>query len=146
MSSRSLLGCLQEDAHAAVLQIDPSTQTGFFGVFDGHGGQEVAKYCSLRMVWADAEECSLLLPAIARSRCIITLTCEQAQELVQLQSYQDGRLADALQDVYLHVDTMLASEATRAELDALAGPKEQRGVGRSGPPPCFRCLIAPILP
>lgn len=43
-------GLLQEDAHCAVLEVDPENQTGFFGVFDGHGGQEVAKYCSLRMV------------------------------------------------------------------------------------------------
>ena len=43
-------GCLQEDAHCAVLQVDSTTNTGFFGVFDGHGGQEVARYSSLRMV------------------------------------------------------------------------------------------------
>ena len=54
----------------------------------------------------------------------------QAQELVQLQAYQEGRLAEALEEVYLHIDQMLASEATRAELAALAGPKDQRTSNR----------------
>ncbi|KAK9805386.1 hypothetical protein WJX73_009935 [Symbiochloris irregularis] len=88
-----------EDAHCAVLEVEPDNHTGFFGVFDGHGGQEVAKYCSLRM----------------------------AQELISMPAYQQGRLAEALRDVYLHIDELLSSEALREELTALAGPKEPSG-------------------
>ena len=40
----------QEDAHAALLDLDASTGTGFFGVFDGHGGKEVARYAALHLV------------------------------------------------------------------------------------------------
>ena len=39
----------QEDAHSAVLDLDASSGTGFFGVFDGHGGKEVAKYAALHL-------------------------------------------------------------------------------------------------
>lgn len=48
-----LLLWLQEDAHAVVLDLDPAAKCGFFAVFDGHGGKEVAKFCALYMVrWA----------------------------------------------------------------------------------------------
>lgn len=74
-ASDSAVVLLQEDAHCAVLEVDPSNQTGFFGVFDGHGGQEVAKYCSLRMVClhvlrASVEldsECSARVSRISKS-------------------------------------------------------------------------------
>ncbi|PNT68629.1 probable protein phosphatase 2C 21 [Brachypodium distachyon] len=35
-----------EDAHAAILDLDGSQSTSFFGVYDGHGGAEVALYCA----------------------------------------------------------------------------------------------------
>ena len=34
-----------EDAHIAELELDASKQLSLFGVFDGHGGREVATYC-----------------------------------------------------------------------------------------------------
>ncbi|CAL5016091.1 unnamed protein product [Urochloa decumbens] len=34
-----------EDAHKAVLDLDARTSTSFFGVYDGHGGPAVARYC-----------------------------------------------------------------------------------------------------
>ena len=34
----------QEDAHIANLDLGPSNKTQVFGVFDGHGGCEVAKF------------------------------------------------------------------------------------------------------
>ncbi|TKW05256.1 hypothetical protein SEVIR_7G164300v4 [Setaria viridis] len=34
-----------EDAHTAVLQLDAATATSFFGVYDGHGGPAVSRYC-----------------------------------------------------------------------------------------------------
>ena len=41
---------VQEDAHAVCLNIDESFPTGFFAVFDGHGGKEVARFCAIYMV------------------------------------------------------------------------------------------------
>uniref|UniRef100_A0ACD5YMC8 Uncharacterized protein n=1 Tax=Avena sativa TaxID=4498 RepID=A0ACD5YMC8_AVESA len=35
-----------EDYHTAILELDGSDSTSFFGVFDGHGGHKVALYCS----------------------------------------------------------------------------------------------------
>ncbi|XP_066350644.1 probable protein phosphatase 2C 42 [Miscanthus floridulus] len=35
-----------EDAHAIVLNLDAATGTSFFGVYDGHGGPAVSKYCA----------------------------------------------------------------------------------------------------
>ncbi|KAI5014397.1 hypothetical protein ZWY2020_055787 [Hordeum vulgare] len=35
-----------EDAHAAVEDLDVSTATSFFGVYDGHGGPAVSMYCA----------------------------------------------------------------------------------------------------
>ena len=39
-----------EDAHVTNLDIGPSKQTQIFGVFDGHGGCEVAKFVSNHFV------------------------------------------------------------------------------------------------
>ena len=39
-----------EDAHISSLDIGPSKQTQIFGVFDGHGGCEVAKFVSNHFV------------------------------------------------------------------------------------------------
>ncbi|KAL5212817.1 hypothetical protein ABZP36_023664 [Zizania latifolia] len=35
-----------EDAFAAILNLDDTNSTSFFGVYDGHGGAEVALYCA----------------------------------------------------------------------------------------------------
>ena len=34
-----------EDAHIAELELEVSKKISLFGVFDGHGGREVAAYC-----------------------------------------------------------------------------------------------------
>uniref|UniRef100_A0A0E0GIM8 protein-serine/threonine phosphatase n=1 Tax=Oryza nivara TaxID=4536 RepID=A0A0E0GIM8_ORYNI len=48
VSSMQGLGHKMEDAHAAILSLDDTTSTSFFGVYDGHGGAEVASYCAKR--------------------------------------------------------------------------------------------------
>ena len=62
--------------------------------------------------------------------CCLTVLPLQAEELVQMSAYQEGRLADALVDVYLHLDEKMASEACRSELEKLASNKDPRGGGR----------------
>ncbi|KAK9790308.1 hypothetical protein WJX73_000789 [Symbiochloris irregularis] len=84
-----------EDAHCAVLDLGSGEQTGFFGVFDGHGGPEVARYCSLHM----------------------------AQQLISMPSYRQGSLDKALRDVYLHIDELLPSDKLNEELKALSDVK-----------------------
>nr|XP_015625178.1 probable protein phosphatase 2C 16 isoform X1 [Oryza sativa Japonica Group] len=46
VSSMQGWGEKMEDAHAAILNLDDATSTSFFGVYDGHGGAEVALYCA----------------------------------------------------------------------------------------------------
>ena len=54
VKSRScwLCACVaaQEDAHSVVLEMEGAPKTGFFGVFDGHGGKEVARFTALYLV------------------------------------------------------------------------------------------------
>lgn len=38
-----------EDAHTTVDAMEESEDHAFFGVFDGHGGPNVAKYCGTRL-------------------------------------------------------------------------------------------------
>ncbi|KAK1603100.1 hypothetical protein QYE76_017815 [Lolium multiflorum] len=37
-----------EDAHTSILDLDHTGSTSFFGVYDGHGGANVALYCANR--------------------------------------------------------------------------------------------------
>ncbi|GLI67580.1 hypothetical protein VaNZ11_011813 [Volvox africanus] len=39
-----------EDAHAVELELDSPTRTALFGVFDGHGGRQVADLCAVNVV------------------------------------------------------------------------------------------------
>ncbi|CAG9325519.1 unnamed protein product [Blepharisma stoltei] len=65
-----------EDARIAKLDLDANT--AFFGVYDGHGGPEVAEF----------------------------VTRHLPQELAQSQAYREGRLDDALRQSYLRMDEL----------------------------------------
>lgn len=66
-----------EDAHVTELELDPST--GCFGVFDGHGGKEVAIYVSRHFT----------------------------QELLSNAKYRTGEVESALKETFLNMDTLL---------------------------------------
>ncbi|CAM9344685.1 unnamed protein product, partial [Chrysoparadoxa australica] len=71
-----------EDAHIAKLGLNDTTsgeRVALFGVFDGHGGKEVAKFCSAHL----------------------------AKELMQLPAYGTADYPEALRLVFLHIDQML---------------------------------------
>jgi len=78
----------QEDAHNAIINFDPTTNTSFFAVYDGHGGTEVAKYCSK------------YLPEFLKT----------------LDEYEKGNLEEALKKVFLKFDESLLSESAQKEL------------------------------
>ena len=91
-----------EDAHIANIELDEQ-KSALFGVYDGHGGKEVAKFVSRHL----------------------------AEELVRLPAYHENKQGDALQLSYLRIDDMLWKEENRQELMELATP--ERGEPSSGP-------------
>lgn len=80
----------QEDAHNCILTYDE--KTSFFAVYDGHGGAEVAQYCSLH------------LPTF----------------LKKLQSYKDKDFEQALKDAFIGFDATLLDEKVIEELKRLS--------------------------
>lgn len=75
-----------EDAKLTNLTLDQSTS--LFGVFDGHGGSEVAEF-------------------VSRHFC---------RQLLLNPSYREGRLEDALRDTFLRMDELLNSIEAKREL------------------------------
>lgn len=56
--------------------------------------------------------------------CVCVCVCvSQAQELVKTNAYQQGDSKQALVDAFLRMDEMVSQESVQAELQALAGPK-----------------------
>eukprot|EP00899_Mesostigma_viride_P009388 jgi/Mesvir1/18450/Mv14305-RA.1 len=102
-----------EDAHVARIDID-GDKTAFFGVFDGHGGKEVAQFCARHMQ-----------PSLVRSK-----------------SYRENRIQEALEVAFLRMDKLLMTEEGRRELEdsilaesdpLWSGPKPgEDGYGRAG--------------
>lgn len=68
-----------EDAHLAEVQLQADSNTSLFGVFDGHGGAEVAKFCQRYMV----------------------------HEIQKLKEFDEGGIDDALVRVFHRMDEML---------------------------------------
>ena len=87
-----------EDAHIANIELD-SQMSALFGVYDGHGGKEVAKFVSRHL----------------------------AEELVKSPQYIANKQGDALQASYLRLDDMLWKDENRQELmDLAASDKSPR--------------------
>ncbi|XP_055534879.1 probable protein phosphatase CG10417 [Wyeomyia smithii] len=80
----------QEDAHNCILNFDENTS--FFAVYDGHGGSEVAQYCSLH------------LPAFLKT----------------LESYKAKNFEQALKDAFIGFDATLLEETVIEELKKLS--------------------------
>lgn len=81
----------QEDAHNTILDFD--INTSFFAVYDGHGGAEVATYCSQN------------LPNFIKDT----------------EAYKSGDLVKALEDAFLGFDAAIATKEVMDILKELAG-------------------------
>uniref|UniRef100_A0A3Q3LQG9 protein-serine/threonine phosphatase n=1 Tax=Labrus bergylta TaxID=56723 RepID=A0A3Q3LQG9_9LABR len=80
-----------EDAHNCIPDFDEDT--AMFAVYDGHGGEEVALYCSK------------YLPIIIKEQ----------------KTYKDGKLQKALEDAFLAIDSRMTTEDVIKELVQIAG-------------------------
>uniref|UniRef100_A0A8C5H5B6 Protein phosphatase 1G n=1 Tax=Gouania willdenowi TaxID=441366 RepID=A0A8C5H5B6_GOUWI len=84
------------DAHNCIPEFDE--ETAMFAVYDGHGGEEVALYCSK------------YLPDIIKEQ----------------KTYKDGKLQKALEDAFLAIDGRITTEDVIKELVQIAGrPTEE---------------------
>lgn len=85
-----------EDAHNCIPDFDEDT--AMFAVYDGHGGEEVALYCSK------------YLPDIIKEQ----------------KAYKDGKLQKALEDAFLAIDGRITTEEVVKELVQISGrPSEE---------------------
>jgi len=80
-----------EDAHLAEVKLDPEGNTCLFGVFDGHGGAEVAKFCQRYMV----------------------------KEFQALNGHSEGDVEEALVRVFHRMDEMLRDQQYLEEIEKL---------------------------
>jgi protein phosphatase 1G len=95
-----------EDAHIAEVGLSGDPACAIFGVFDGHGGAEVAKFCQKYM----------------------------ALEVTKLERFGQGAIEDSLVEVFHRMDDMLRDHAYAEELEQLktrdeAEDDESRGEG-----------------
>ncbi|KAL9233931.1 hypothetical protein vseg_008863 [Gypsophila vaccaria] len=87
-----------EDAHAAFPDLDASTS--FFGVYDGHGGKVVSKFCAKFL----------------------------HQQVLKSEAYSAGDLATALQKSFIRMDEMMRGQRGWREL-AILGDKLNKFTG-----------------
>ncbi|XP_034043401.1 protein phosphatase 1G isoform X2 [Thalassophryne amazonica] len=80
-----------EDAHNCIPEFDD--ETAMFAVYDGHGGEEVALYCSK------------YLPDTIKEQ----------------KTYKDGKLQKALEDAFLAIDSKMTTEDVIKELVQISG-------------------------
>ncbi|XP_006638473.1 protein phosphatase 1G [Lepisosteus oculatus] len=84
-----------EDAHNCIPDLDE--ETAMFAVYDGHGGEEVALYCSK------------YLPEI----------------IMEQKTYKDGKLQKALEDAFLAIDSRMTMDEVVKELAQIAGRPQE---------------------
>ncbi|XP_056419569.1 protein phosphatase 1G-like [Hyla sarda] len=84
-------GVSMEDSHNCIPELD--RETAIFSVYDGHGGEEVALYCSK------------YLPDIIKDQ----------------EAYKDGKMQKALEDAFLSIDEKLTLESVIKELSQMTG-------------------------
>ena len=88
--------CLaQEDAHVAMMNIEGHEDRALFGVFDGHGGAEVAKFCAAH------------LPKI----------------FLRSEEYESGDMKKALMVACLEIDERLRDPVYAEELHTMKAKK-----------------------
>eukprot|EP00271_Cylindrocystis_brebissonii_P005813 TRINITY_DN1813_c0_g1_i2.p1 TRINITY_DN1813_c0_g1~~TRINITY_DN1813_c0_g1_i2.p1 ORF type:complete len:573 (-),score=160.49 TRINITY_DN1813_c0_g1_i2:1773-3491(-) len=92
-----------EDAHSTILDLDGET-TGFFAVFDGHGGKEVAQYCSRHL----------------------------HEELLKCEAYLQKDVPQGLIHSYLRMDELMCEESGRLELRDIVNDKHFKEPSSSG--------------
>jgi len=88
-----------EDAHCTIADVDGKSNA-LFGVFDGHGGDEVAKYCAENF----------------------------HKFLLDNDAYTEGNVKIALKDSFMNIDQALTTDEVIEELKAIAGlngPEEE---------------------
>lgn len=86
----------QEDAHNCLLDYD--TEASFFAVYDGHGGHEVAQYCSMK------------LPDYIKDQ----------------PAYKEGNIEQALIEGFLGFDGTIVTEEVVAELKKIAWEQKDK--------------------
>ncbi|XP_021906457.1 probable protein phosphatase 2C 60 isoform X1 [Carica papaya] len=84
-----------EDAHAAFLDLDNSTS--FFGVYDGHGGKAVSKFCAKYL----------------------------HRQVVKQEAYSAGDIGTSVQKAFLRMDEMMRGQRGWRELAILGDKIEQ---------------------
>ncbi|KAG8381932.1 hypothetical protein BUALT_Bualt05G0024100 [Buddleja alternifolia] len=87
-----------EDAHAALLDLD--TSTSFFGVYDGHGGKVVAKFCAKFL----------------------------HQQVLKNEAYLSGDIGTSVQKAFFRMDEMMRGQRGWREL-AVLGDKINKFTG-----------------
>ncbi|KAG2431539.1 hypothetical protein HXX76_009553 [Chlamydomonas incerta] len=95
-----------EDAHLAEVNVANDPNVAMFGVFDGHGGAEVAKFCQKYM----------------------------ATELQRIEEFGKGSVEDSLVKVFHRMDEMLRDQRYADELEKLKTKEanEDDGEGEGG--------------
>mmetsp|Transcript_8908 Transcript_8908/g.25667 ORF Transcript_8908/g.25667 Transcript_8908/m.25667 type:complete len:709 (-) Transcript_8908:55-2181(-) len=91
-----------EDAHTHHMGLGGKDGEGIFGVFDGHGGQEVAIFCAKHLM----------------------------DQLTSTESYKKEDYRAALYQTFLRLDSMVADEKNWPELRQLAALKQEGSILR----------------
>jgi len=94
-----------EDAHLACLDAKTEHQfSGIYGVFDGHGGREVAQFCSRHLleVWKGSK------------------------------GLKEGKMAESLAETFLGMDDLMRKESSYKELNQLAKRPDRNPLDADG--------------